>query len=200
MQKSYRCVDLIQRSPEWLAFKEGKIGSSDAAAIMGLSPWETRYEAWHRFVFGRAEKKITAAMQRGIDLESEALSRLNKQTGRNYLPLVIQDLNFPLLIASLDAYWEDEEGEVHIVEMKIPGEKTHKIALEGIVPEHYKPQVAYQRFLAKPKEMGYFSWDGKSEAGVLIDCPQDEKYMKCLEENILRFLDCVDRFTLPDWE
>lgn len=35
-------------SPEWLKARRSRIGGSDIAAIVGLSPWCSRWELWHR--------------------------------------------------------------------------------------------------------------------------------------------------------
>jgi putative phage-type endonuclease len=34
-------------SPEWHAARAGRIGGSDIAAILGLSPWTSRFSLWH---------------------------------------------------------------------------------------------------------------------------------------------------------
>lgn len=35
-------------SPEWHAARLGGIGGSEIAAVLGLSPWESRFSLWHR--------------------------------------------------------------------------------------------------------------------------------------------------------
>jgi putative phage-type endonuclease len=35
-------------SPEWFAARVNGIGGSEIAAVLGLSPWESRYSLWHR--------------------------------------------------------------------------------------------------------------------------------------------------------
>lgn len=37
-----------QHSPEWHAARASGIGGSDIAAVLGLSPWESRFSLWHR--------------------------------------------------------------------------------------------------------------------------------------------------------
>lgn len=34
-------------SPEWLEARRTRIGGSDIAAVMGLSPWQSRWQLWH---------------------------------------------------------------------------------------------------------------------------------------------------------
>lgn len=35
-------------TPEWHAARRGRIGGSEAAALLGLSPWESEFSLWHR--------------------------------------------------------------------------------------------------------------------------------------------------------
>lgn len=35
-------------SPEWLAQRQWRVGGSEIAAILGLSPWESAFSLWHR--------------------------------------------------------------------------------------------------------------------------------------------------------
>ncbi|MGH3923507.1 MAG: YqaJ viral recombinase family protein, partial [Pseudonocardiaceae bacterium] len=35
-------------SPEWHTAREDGLGGSEIAAVMGLSPWESRFSLWHR--------------------------------------------------------------------------------------------------------------------------------------------------------
>lgn len=35
-------------SPEWLAQRQYRVGGSEVAAILGLSPWESPFSLWHR--------------------------------------------------------------------------------------------------------------------------------------------------------
>lgn len=35
-------------SPEWLAQRKWRVGGSEVAAILGLSPWESPFSLWHR--------------------------------------------------------------------------------------------------------------------------------------------------------
>lgn len=56
-------------SPEWHAARAGGIGSSDIAAVLGLSPWESPFSLWHRKA-GTIEPQATNdEMRRGHFLE-----------------------------------------------------------------------------------------------------------------------------------
>ena len=68
--------NLIQGSPEWLAHRAGCYNASDAPAMMGCSPYETRSQLLHRLATG-IEPEVDAATQRRFDEghRFEALAR-----------------------------------------------------------------------------------------------------------------------------
>lgn len=39
---------LIPGEPDWLAARSRAVGGSEIAAVLGLSPWESRFSLWHR--------------------------------------------------------------------------------------------------------------------------------------------------------
>lgn len=191
----------IQGSKSWLSFRTGKLGASDASTIMGENPYETPSQFYDRFMLGESKPK-TPAMERGTRLEPLARKWLNDKIGTNYEPVVIQSRVYPGLIASLDGYFEDAEGNPFIVEIKCGGEKNHMIAVNGKVPGHYRAQLQHQMMLTGVDQMLYVSFDG--ESGVILEVKKDEIYQKKLIYSELAFLDAVTNFTPPssskeDW-
>lgn len=67
---------------EWLAERRQGIGGSDAAAVLGLSPWRTAVQVWLDKT-GRAEpQEETEAMRIGTELEDFVARRYEQETGR----------------------------------------------------------------------------------------------------------------------
>ena len=68
--------NLVQGTPEWLAHRAGCFNASDAPAMMGCSPHETRSQLLHRLATG-IEPEVDAATQRRFDEghRFEALAR-----------------------------------------------------------------------------------------------------------------------------
>lgn len=192
-----RIVDVQQNTPEWLEFRKGKIGASDAASILGISPWETKQQCWERIVFGTS-RKPNKAMIRGSKLEGKALHWLNKKTGREYRPVVLQSLAHEEFIASLDGFWVDNSGKVHIAEIKCPGMQSHLSAIFGTIPEIYKPQLNHQMDLAGVDEMIYVSFDG--DDGVILSCTRDGYYCVNLLAEELNFLASTLDFKTPEYK
>src|SRR5579862_2683624 len=110
-----------QGSESWLKFKKGKISASMAPPIMGESPWQTPLELWESIIFDRQKEK-TPAMERGTKLEPIAREALIERTGLQYGPVVVQSIEHPWLIASLDGYYHDPKNDtVYVAEIKCPG-------------------------------------------------------------------------------
>src|SRR5258708_3135701 len=98
MSKDFIVHDLRQGSQECLDFRKGKVGASDVAAILEMSPWETKLQCWERFISGESKQK-NDAMQRGTNLEPEALAAANAIFGGEpFRPAVLQSTKFPDLI------------------------------------------------------------------------------------------------------
>lgn len=67
---------------EWLAERRTGIGGSDAAAVLGLSPWATPLTVWLDKT-GRAEPKDeTESMRIGTELEDYVARSYSRETGR----------------------------------------------------------------------------------------------------------------------
>ena len=56
-----------------------------------------------------------------------------------------------------------------IVEIKVPGEKTHDDAKAGIVPPHYMIQIQHQLLVSGADSCDFFSYSYKDESHALIE-------------------------------
>lgn len=68
----------------WLRAR--RIGSSDVAALLGLSRWATPYDVWERLVHGPVDAETTADQERGLRLEPRILATYAQLTGRRVTP------------------------------------------------------------------------------------------------------------------
>jgi putative phage-type endonuclease len=196
MNTRYRIVDLVQGSQEWHDFRKGKIGASMAPVIMGVSPFQTRLQLWEEIIFG-TERLPTRAMERGTLLEEKARAWLNAKPGLGgvYIPRVVQMIDHPQIISSLDGYYVNE-GRIHAVEIKCPGMEAHLQALEGKIPDYYYPQLQHQMHVLGIDQMLYVSFDG--ENGVVIPCEIDVEYCNDLMVEEHRFLDAIENLVPPE--
>jgi putative phage-type endonuclease len=185
----------VQGSEEWLEFRRSRIGASQAAAILGIDPWITKLQLWENIVYNQS-KPVTAAMQRGKDLEGAARVWLSNLMDTPYESAVLASNEYPGIIASLDGFCELPDGNVAIAEIKVPNKDTHQKAIDGIIPDHYYAQMQHQMVVAGVKSMLYCSFDGQD--GVVLPCLKDEKYCSILISKELAFLSSVINFDPPE--
>lgn len=179
-----------QGTQEWLDFRRDKIGASMAPVIAGVSPYQTKMQLWEEMVLGKT-KPDNAPMRRGRNLEKKALDWMNKKKGLSgqYEPVVVQSVEEPHFIASLDGFYVNENGKPHLLEIKCPGIDAHLQAIEGKIPPYYYPQLQHQMDVVGVDEMLYLSFDGKN--GVIVPCYRDEGYCESLKNMERKFLALV---------
>ncbi len=153
---------LVQGSDEWHAHRQTMRNASEAAAVLGISPWVTPYRLW-LLKTGRATQEVSAAMQRGTQLEPAARAAYELQTGLVMQPVVMQD---GLYSASLDGI--SLAGDL-IVEIKVPfrGRESSlwREVEAGVVPDHYLAQIQAQLVVSGAGLANLWVFDG--ERGLL---------------------------------
>jgi putative phage-type endonuclease len=137
---------------EWLQVRKQGIGASDAAAAVGISPYQSRLELW-MIKTGRdgALPKIDPNDEEspaywGNILEPIVAEHYTKRTGLKVRRLrsVLQhpDRDKSFMLANLD-YTVVGSDEVQILECKTAGEWGSRLWREG-VPEYVQCQVQHQ--------------------------------------------------------
>lgn len=135
---------------QWLAVRKGGIGSSDAAAAVGLNPYKSQLELWMEKT-GRdtALPKIdprdeTGPMYWGTLLEPIVAAHYTRRTGNKVrrINAVLQHPAEPWMLANLD---REVVGapDVQILECKTTGMNGARLWKEG-VPEYVQLQVMHQ--------------------------------------------------------
>lgn len=185
-------IALEQNTVEWLEFRKTKIGSSDAPVIMGESPWKTPQQLWEEKMGLKESSYENPAMQRGKQLEAEARRAFELETGLVMWPNVLIHSEHEFIIASLDGITMD--GQV-AVEIKCPGQRSHKMALKGEIPKHYQIQMQHQLAVTGLQEMFYYSYDGQN--GVTFKIQRDDALIETLLEKEQEFFRCMQESTPP---
>lgn len=148
-QAALRLVDTrtIDRR-QWLGVRKGGIGSSDAAAAVGLNPYKSPLELWLEKT-GRVEvveqrEDMEAATYWGTLLEPLVAAAYTAKTGNKVrrLNAVLQHPSFPYLLANIDREVIGQTG-VQILECKTAGEFGSRLWKDG-VPEYVQLQVQHQ--------------------------------------------------------
>lgn len=135
---------------EWLSGRGIGIGGSDAAAIVGQSPWMTPTELWKQKLGLSQQKDLSgnAAVERGVRMEPvirEFFKGLHPECTVLHFPY---DLLFqkerPWLFASLDGEIVRDDGKRGILEIKTGTTQKWKEWENGGVPKNYLIQTFHQ--------------------------------------------------------
>jgi putative phage-type endonuclease len=148
-QAALRLVDTrtLDRS-QWLEVRQGGIGSSDAAAAVGLNPYKSQLELWLEKTGRGAAKEETTGMDDpcywGTLLEPYVATAYQQKTGRKVrrVNAVLQHPTFNFMLANLDREVVGSP-EVQILECKTAGEFGSRLWKDG-VPEYVQLQVQHQ--------------------------------------------------------
>ena len=128
---------------QWLAVRRGGIGSSDAAAAVGLSPYKSPLELWLEKT-GRKEGPDLSGSEAvfwGTTLEAIIANVYAARTGNKVrrVNAVLQHPKHPFMLANLDR----AVGSDGVLEVKTAGGHSAQFWEDG-VPEHYQCQVIHQ--------------------------------------------------------
>jgi putative phage-type endonuclease len=181
-RESFIRLNFEQSTSEWLSWRRGGIGASDAPVVMGLSPWQKEGELLLLKTGQKAERPANDAMQRGKRLEPLARLAYVKHTGIEVEPMCVQSCEHDWMRASLDGLSADGQ---HVVEIKCPGEKDHSLAAAGRVPEKYYPQL--QHILAVTGLGEIYYWSFRFDHTVLLKVNRDDVFIAALLEKEVAF-------------
>ena len=132
---------------EWLQVRKTGIGSSDAAAAIGLCPYKSQLELWLEKT-GRAPAVVAepedGPMYWGTLLEPYVATAYTQRTGRKVrrLNAVLQHPTFSFMLANIDREVVGSP-DVQVLECKTAGEFGARLWREG-VPEYVQLQVQHQ--------------------------------------------------------
>ncbi len=135
---------------EWLDVRKRGIGSSDAAAAIGLNPYQSRLEIWLNKT-GRSNllpevdpNDESSPMYWGTLLEPIVAAHYTKRTGNRVrrINAVLQHPDHPWMLANIDREVVGA-GDVQILECKTAGINGARLWRNG-VPEYVQLQVMHQ--------------------------------------------------------
>lgn len=132
---------------EWLEVRRKGIGSSDAAAAVGLCPYKSQLELWMEKtgrIVREEEPGQDSPMYWGTLLEPYVASAYTERTGNKVrrLNAVLQHPTYSYMLANIDREVVGKPG-VQILECKTAGEFGSRLWRDG-VPEYVQIQVQHQ--------------------------------------------------------
>lgn len=201
-QATNEAKPLVQGTEAWLRWRGKGLGSSDAAVLLGWSPWR---EATELFGEKRGTFKPTfgfhqqRAMDRGKRLEPLIRKWYETQSGgAPFTEGTAEDSDSPFMRASFDGI---NHALRRIIEIKAPNASDHHLAKEGFVPEKYVPQVQWLLMLSGYSHCDYVSY-GSDDTYAILPVGTDPAMQKELRFRAMIFWEHVNNplvQSLNDW-
>lgn len=196
-----KVVNLSQRSPEWLNWRSQGVTASEAAVIVGRSPYKTIWRLWAEKT-GLCEPDDLSNnpfVQRGMALEDDARQGFEQRHNTLLLPICAESERHAALRCSFDGINDDGEP----VELKVPAQGTwDDIATQGAEAKAYQlywVQVQFQILVANARR-GWLVFDPQ-RAGVPaleFEIQRDAAFLEgTLIPNCLAFHEAVQKKKEP---
>ncbi len=186
-------TDRLSRE-EWLAFRRKGIGGSDAAAVLGISPFRTGVDLYYDKLGQSVEddEQNWVAKEMGTLLEDLVARIFVKKTGLAVcpMPVMFQHPDHPWMLADVDRLVTMADGKAAILECKTTNYNARdKWEYDGkpIVPQYYEAQGRHYMAVMDLDRVYYCCLYGNSEDDVIIRSidrdPDYEAELIALEEN-----------------
>ncbi len=127
---------------EWVKARRETLGGSDAAAIMGLSPYESPFHVYMDKVGLLPEKEDSEAMRQGRDLEEYVARRFAEETGKKVrrCNAILYNPLYPFAHANVDRLLAGEDAGLECKTTSVLNLKKFK---DGTYPDNYYVQCVH---------------------------------------------------------
>ena len=160
---------------EWLAYRRRGIGGSDAAAVLGISPFRTGRDLYFdkRGIAVPDDEENWVAKEVGNLLEDLVAGIFSKKTGLQVFkrPYMFQHPHYPWMLADLDYLVELPDGTFAILECKTTNYNARdKWWSDGVetVPVYYEAQGRHYMAVVNLSRVYFCCLYGNNEDEVII--------------------------------
>lgn len=160
---------------EWLAYRRRGIGGSDAAAVLGISPFRTGRDLYFdkRGIAVPDDEENWVAKEVGNLLEDLVARIFSKKTGLQVFkrPYMFQHPHYPWMLADLDYLVELPDGTFAILECKTTNYNARdKWWSDGVetVPVYYEAQGRHYMAVVNLSRVYFCCLYGNNEDEVII--------------------------------
>lgn len=151
----YLIDDIEQGTSDWLEWRRGVIGASEAAIIMG----DRRYKGRQQLMDekrGLSEPFLgNAATREGSRNEEPARKALQKKFREKLAPTIVQDAHEPFLAASLDAI-NLENNKIY--EIKCGPRSYEYVSQMRKVPSYYVAQLQHMLMVTQMESLTFAAY------------------------------------------
>lgn len=161
---------------EWLAWRRKGIGGSDAAAIMGISPFRTARDIYYdklNIAPQDSSEENWVALKMGHLLEDLVAEIFSRKTGLEIFQIkrMFQHPLHPFMLADVDYFVSLPDGGTAILEIKTTNYNARSNWWqdgEEIVPPYYEAQGRHYMAVMNLDEVFYCCLYGNNEDEVII--------------------------------
>ena len=156
----------------WRQARQNSIGASDAAAVMGISPWKTEAQLWDEKANGKMLDFHNADTVRGHRSESHILELYGIETGRKIFSgerIMLMSKRNSFMSCTLDGIDFTDENNPIIIEVKSV-KFSHGEWSDDRIPDYYFTQLLHQ--------LAVTGWD---EAILLVRFTRNEGWESASE-------------------
>ena len=166
-----KIVNLSQREDDWLDWRRQGITATDAAILLNLSPYKTRWRLWaEKTGYAReVDLSLNPMVRQGVENEDIARRAFEEKHDDMLLPVCVESLEYPLMRASLDGLRDNGEP----VELKSPSatvwENVCADKANSKAYQLYYPQVQHQLLVTGAKQ-GWlvFYFEGQIQEFIIL--------------------------------
>ncbi len=196
----YETVELLYDSPEWLKFRTGRLGGSDAAAVLGISPYKSNDQLWREKKYGVQNAISNDAMTYGKLAEAPIVELFGLDHANEYTVSTHKDIVFVKgkLMASVDGLLtEITTGRSGILEVKTVNALK---VWTNLLPQHYYTQILHYFNVLTDAEFAVLRAYFKNQMlfrEFLIERADCEYDIRLLAEKELEFLESLKNDNPP---
>jgi len=180
----YLIEHIEQGTTEWLNWRKGVIGASDAPTIMGENPWRSPSYLLKEKLGNHKEWGGNEATREGSRLEDVARQIIAKEFKQKLSPAIVQDSKDPFLAASLDAL---SSKNTTIYEIKCGAKSYELTSATDEVPSYYAAQLQHMLMVTQLDSLFYASYRPGEEL-IILEIYRDESYIKELRKRETKFI------------
>lgn len=196
-------VEEMQDRDKWLEMRNGGIGGSDAATIMGLNPWKSALELWMEKT-GQREPADLSKNQRvywGTKNEANIADWFTETTGKKVMRRgMMQNSDYPFMLASVDREVVGEDAGLEIKTAGVDQAKKWRVDDEGKIvemPDAYYLQTQFYMAVTGCSKWYIAVLIGGNEA-LWGTVERNEEQIALLIEEAKKFWGMVQNNIMPD--
>ena len=194
MEEWFKDMSLVQGTDAWKAARSKRLGGSEIASVLRISPYKTRRDLWKEKVGLVTPPDISSMphVQRGIKAEPIARGLLERKYRVKYTTPTLVHPEYKWAVASLDGICSE-----YTLEIKTMSRDKHEDVAKGEVPDYYECQVQWGLMISG-LEKGLFA-SYRPEDGTLHEVwiKADETRQHWMLDQAKEFMGWVERNEEP---